>query len=52
MNDKNNTIFGIYPVKEALSSNVIFDKVFIQKGIDSDKIEGLIKDLEKAKFVI
>src|SRR5690554_3615075 len=52
MNDKNNTIFGIYPVKEALSSNVIFDKVFIQKGIDSDKIEGLIKDLEKANVTI
>lgn len=52
MNDKNNTIFGIYPVKEALSSNVNFDKVFIQKGIDSDKIEGLIKDLEKANVTI
>ena len=52
MSDKNNTIFGIYPVKEALSSNVNFDKVFIQKGIDSDKIEGLIKDLEKANVTI
>lgn len=52
MSDKNNTIFGIYPVKEALSSNVVFDKVFIQKGIDSDKIEGLIKDLERANVSI
>ncbi|WP_313111679.1 23S rRNA (guanosine(2251)-2'-O)-methyltransferase RlmB [Aequorivita sediminis] len=52
MSDKNNTIFGIYPVKEALSSNVIFDKVFIQKGVDSDKIDGLIKDLEKANVTI
>lgn len=52
MSDKNNTIFGIYPVKEALSSNVNFDKVFIQKGIESDKIEGLIKDLEKANVTI
>lgn len=52
MNDKTNTIFGIYPIKEALSSEVVFDKVFIQKGIDSDKIEALIKDLEKANIPV
>lgn len=52
MNDKTNTIFGIYPVKEALTSNVVFDKVFIQKGIDSDKIDGLIKDLERANIPV
>lgn len=52
MTDKSNTIFGIYPVKEALSSNVVFDKVFIQKGIDSDKIDNLIKDLEKANVTV
>ena len=52
MSDKTNTIFGIYPVKEALSSNIIFDKVFVQKGIDSEKIEGLIKDLEKANVTV
>ena len=46
------TIFGIYPVKEALSSKVIFDKVFIQKGIDSDKIDNLIKDLERANVTV
>ncbi|HPE84422.1 MAG TPA: RNA methyltransferase substrate-binding domain-containing protein, partial [Aequorivita sp.] len=48
----NNTIFGIYPVKEALSSGIILDKVFIQKGIDSDKIENLIKDFEKANIPV
>lgn len=52
MNSKENTIFGIYPVKEALASNIIFDKVFIQKGIESDKIEWLIKDLEKKNVTI
>lgn len=52
MSDKTNTIFGIYPVKEALSSQVVFDKVFVQKGIDSDKIEGLIKDLERANIPV
>ncbi|MBK5214619.1 MAG: 23S rRNA (guanosine(2251)-2'-O)-methyltransferase RlmB [Flavobacteriaceae bacterium] len=52
MSDKQNTIFGIYPIKEALSSNVVFDKVFVQKGMDSDKIDGLIKDLEKANIPV
>jgi 23S rRNA (guanosine2251-2'-O)-methyltransferase len=52
MTDKTNTIFGIYPVKEALASSVVFDKVFIQKGIDSDKIESLIKDLGKANIPV
>lgn len=52
MKEKENTIFGIYPVKEALSSNVVFDKVFIQKGINSDKIESLIKELEKKNITI
>lgn len=52
MNDKTNTIFGIYPIKEALASNVFFDKVYVQKGMESDKIEGLIKDLEKANVSI
>lgn len=52
MSHKENTIFGIYPVKEALASKVIFDKVFIQKGINSDKIDGLIKDLEQSNVTI
>ncbi len=52
MNAKENTIFGIYPIKEALASNIIFDKVFIQKGIDSDKIEGLKKELENKNVTI
>ncbi len=52
MRDKTNTIFGIYPVKEALSSKIVFDKVFIQKGIDSEKIESLIKELEKANIPV
>ncbi|CAM3289111.1 23S rRNA (guanosine(2251)-2'-O)-methyltransferase RlmB [Aequorivita lipolytica] len=52
MQDKTNTIFGIYPIKEALTSQVVFDKVFVQKGIDSDKIESLVKDLEKANVSV
>jgi len=52
MNDKTNTIFGIYPIKEALASNVFFDKVYVQKGMESEKIEGLVKDLEVANVSI
>ncbi len=52
MSDKENTIFGIYPVKEALSSKVIFDKVFIQKGIQSDKIDAIVKALEKGNTTV
>lgn len=48
MQDKTNTIFGIYPVKEALESEVVFDKVYVQKGLESDKIEKLISALQKA----
>ena len=46
------TIFGIYPVKEALSSEVVFDKVFIQKGLESDKLQKLQTQLEKANVTI
>lgn len=46
------TIFGIYPVKEALSSEVVFDKVFIQKGLESDKLQKLQAQLEKANVTI
>ena len=52
MSHKENTIFGIYPVKEALSSNLSFDKVFIQKGINNDKLDSLVRDLEKANISI
>lgn len=48
MQDKTNTIFGIFPVKEALASKVNFDKVFIQKGIENDKVESLVTALERA----
>lgn len=52
MQDKTNTIFGIYPIKEALASKIIFDRVFIQKGTASDKIESLVKELEKENIPV
>ncbi len=47
-----NTVFGIFPVKEALASKLNFDKVFVQKGIQSDKIDSIIKDLEKTNISV
>ncbi|MFC7358102.1 23S rRNA (guanosine(2251)-2'-O)-methyltransferase RlmB [Jejudonia soesokkakensis] len=46
MSKKESTIFGIYPVKEAIKANVTFDKVFIQKDLASDKLEAIEKELE------
>lgn len=46
MKSKDNTIFGIYPIQEALASNIILDKVYIQKGINSDKIDALVSQLD------
>lgn len=52
MSNKDNIIFGIYPVKEALSSQLSLDKVFVQKGINNDKIDGLVRDLEKENISV
>ena len=40
--NKETIIFGIYPVLEAIKSNKYIDKLFIQKGIESQKIEEII----------
>src|SRR5690606_29473338 len=50
--EERTTIFGIYPIKEAYNSGIVFDKIFVQKGIESEKILSLIKDLEKANISI
>ncbi len=52
MSSKESTIFGIYPVQEALNSNVNFDKVFIQKGVNNDKVEELIREMEKKNITV
>jgi 23S rRNA (guanosine2251-2'-O)-methyltransferase len=46
------TIFGIYPVQEAVSSNIHIDKLFVQKGIANPKIDAIVKDLEKKNSTI
>jgi len=46
------TIFGIYPILEAISSNINIDKLFIQKGIANPKIDSIVKDLERKNCTI
>lgn len=52
MTSKESTIFGIYPVHEALDSNVNFDKVYIQKGINNDKIDAIILEMENRNVTV
>ena len=46
MAQKENTVFGIYPIQEALTSDIIIDKLFIQKDNANPKIDALLKLLE------
>lgn len=52
MSTKDETIFGIYPIQEALSADINFDKVFVQKGINSDKIDSIIAQMEEKNITI
>jgi 23S rRNA (guanosine2251-2'-O)-methyltransferase len=52
MSKRESTVFGIYPVKEALAAEIIFDKVYVQKDINNPKIEQLVADLEKQNVSI
>ena len=52
MSKKDYTVFGIYPVKEALAAEVVFDKVYVQKDINNPKIEQLVAELEKLNVSI
>jgi len=47
MANKEHIIFGIYPVEEALTSNIVIDKLFIQKDIANPKIDSIAKQFEK-----
>lgn len=52
MSKRDHTIFGIYPIKEAIAAAIDFDKVFVQKDINNPKIEQIIADLEKLNVSI
>lgn len=52
MGQKQNTIFGIYPIQEAITSKVIIDKLFIQKDSTNPKIEAIIDMLDGSDTTI
>ena len=52
MGQKQNTIFGIYPVQEAISSDIVIDKLFVQKDSSNPKIEEILKTIEKSDISI
>ncbi len=52
MGKKESTIFGIHPIEEAISSEVIIDKLFIQKDNTNPKIDALLKLLEGSDTTI
>ncbi len=52
MANKQNTIFGIHPIEEALNSDVVIDKLFIQKDSMNQKIEAIVKKLESSDVTI
>ena len=43
---KENLIFGIYPVLEAVRSKKPIDKLYIQKGITNDKIDTILDQID------
>lgn len=50
--NRKDIIFGIYPVLEALKSSTNLDKIYIQKNLDSNKIEEIIERAEKKNITI
>ncbi len=48
----NNTIFGIYPIIEALKAKVIIDKLFILKESNNPKINEIVLTVENTDITI
>ncbi len=44
---KENKIFGIYPILEALKADIVIDKLYVQKDIQNPKIQSILDDAEK-----
>ena len=49
---KETLLFGIYPVIEALKAKQTIDKAYVQKGIQSPKIDAIVTDLERLNVSI
>jgi 23S rRNA (guanosine2251-2'-O)-methyltransferase len=52
MADNQNTIFGIYPIQEAITSKINIDKLFIQKDNTNPKIEEITKMIDNSTVSI
>ena len=52
MKSKENTIFGIHPVIEALNSELVIDKLFLQKESNNSKIQEIVTISEKSDVTI
>ena len=49
---KETLLFGIYPVIEALKAKQTIDKAYVQKGLQSPKIDAIVTDLEALNTTI
>ena len=49
---KETLLFGIYPVIEALKAKQTIDKAYIQKGLQSPKIDAIVAKLEELNTTI
>ena len=50
--NKETLLFGIYPVIEALKAKQTIDKAYVQKGLQSPKIDAIVADLEALNTTI
>ena len=52
MKHRENTIFGIHPILEALKSELVIDKLFLQKDSNNSKIQEIVTICEKSDVTI
>ena len=52
MKSRENTIFGIHPILEALKSELVIDKLFLQKESNNSKMHEIITICEKKDVTI
>lgn len=52
MKHRENTIFGIHPILEALNSELVIDKLFLQKDSNNSKIQEIVTICEKSDVTI
>jgi 23S rRNA (guanosine2251-2'-O)-methyltransferase len=52
MKYRENTIFGIHPILEALDTELVIDKLFLQKDSNNSKIQEIVTICEKSDITI